>query len=175
PHVGRRHRVGADQFQARVVDLVFAVAHLDLVDAGRLEQPAGVLGQAKIGWPARRGVHALALEHRRAVVQCVRADMDVGIGPRLDPAVVPDEGRTHAVAPRALVLRGVGDAVAGVTGACRSMRLTMASAACAVASTMSVLTPSPFQSRPAWRATSRAWPWASPPSLTARTWKSVSR
>ncbi len=152
-HIGRPHAVGADHFVAGRVDFFFAVADLDFVHASRLEQAARVVGEAEIGRALRGGVDALALEYRRAVVQRVGADVNRRFGPGFDLAVVPEEWRSHRYAPSNYKLA---TAAGCETGCCRSMRLTMASAACAVASMMSVLTPLPRQSRSAWRAVSWA-------------------
>ena len=61
-------------------------------------EPLHVIGEAEDGRPLRRVVAADALEDAGAVVEPMRADVDLGVVPVDEPAVHPDLlGRLHAL------------------------------------------------------------------------------
>jgi len=63
PHVGGRHLIRSNQFQAGGVDLVFAVADVDFVYFCRFEQAPGMVRQAEVRRALGGRVHAFAFEH----------------------------------------------------------------------------------------------------------------
>ena len=89
--ISRLHLVRSDDFTVRVNDLFECVGNFDLVDLGRLEQAARVIGKAEMLRALRRRIDALPFEHGRAVMQRVRSDVHGRFVPGLELAVVPDE------------------------------------------------------------------------------------
>src|SRR4029078_12576196 len=67
---------------------------VQIVKARGIEQALGVFGQPEKLRALRCGVNAFALEHRGAVMQCMRAHVHAGFVPGLDAAVVPKQMRS---------------------------------------------------------------------------------
>ena len=88
--------VHGDQLVRRQPELLHRVRELHVQELGRLVQALEVVGQPEHRRARVRLVAADPLEHARAVVEPVGADVDLGVGPVHELAVHPDLlGRLH--------------------------------------------------------------------------------
>ena len=83
--------VARDQLERRSAQLLGAVGHRHVVELGRAQQPVDVLGVAEHRRPELGVVAAHAVEDAGAVVQAVREHVDLGVLPRDEVSVHPDE------------------------------------------------------------------------------------
>ena len=98
--VGLRQPVDAEELHRGRVQLVDGVRDLHVEELGRVVEPRQMVGQPEDGRALRRVVGADALEHAGSVVEPVRADVNLGVGPVDELAVHPDLGRlAHASKP----------------------------------------------------------------------------
>ncbi len=86
-HISFGELVGAQHLARRLVELGHRIGNLEVEDLGRFMQALMVLVELEDG--AVIGAHPL--EHRTRIVQPVSEDVDLGIAPRDELAVKPDE------------------------------------------------------------------------------------
>src|SRR3954447_8481385 len=93
PDVAGAELVAADQLAGRRGELLGRVGKLQVAELGRLGEAVEVIGMAEHRRPPLGPVTANALEDARPVVQAVREHMDLGVLPRYELAVLPDQLR----------------------------------------------------------------------------------
>ena len=89
-HVALRQPVAADQLVRRCAELVGGERQVHVKEARRVVEPYEVLAKPEDGRAVGCLVAADALEHAGAVVQAVRPDVDLGVGPVDELTVHPD-------------------------------------------------------------------------------------
>ena len=100
PDVARAHLVGRERVVRGLPQLVGRVRELHVVDLRRALEARQVLAEPEDAGAAVGLVRADALEDPRAVVQRVREDVDLRVGPVDELAVHPDLlGLLHATGP----------------------------------------------------------------------------
>ena len=90
PEIAGVQLVDAHQFTHGVGQLVDAVIHFHAINLGGIEQAADVFAHPEDGRPGGRGVAADAFEHGAAVAGNVGKDVDFGIVPVDQAAVMPN-------------------------------------------------------------------------------------
>jgi hypothetical protein len=99
--IGVRQVVLVDHELLGGVDFGDRIRNLEIEDVGRVLQPLGMRGALE----HLAAIGALALEHAARIVQAVGQHMDIGVGPRHQSAVVPDdaidlvERNSHGLSP----------------------------------------------------------------------------
>ena len=87
PDIGIRQVVLVDHELLGGIDLGDRIWNLEIEDIGRVLQPLGV-------FPAPEhlaAIGALALEHAARIMQAMGQHVDIGVGPRHQSAIVPDD------------------------------------------------------------------------------------
>src|SRR5262249_16851475 len=91
PDVGRFDPIAAQQVMGGGADVLGRVGHRQVVELGRSRQPGEVVGVAEDGRAAGGLVAPDALENAGSVVQSVREDVDLGVLPGDEFAVLPNQ------------------------------------------------------------------------------------
>ena len=91
PNVGAGQVVGAHRLPAGVVDFGLTVRQRHAQDMGGTKQPVGMGLQAENRGASMGGIGPNPFEHTHAVVQGMGQYMGVGLAPRHQFAVVPDQ------------------------------------------------------------------------------------